>query len=119
MKKINSIGYGARILGAAGIFLAAVPLALLALNAVLPFSGYKTWVYLSLAVGGLIAVFLAVLLAIELRQDKKMNAYYQKHSHGKAYLGNGTYECQACGSRDVTARDGRCRVCGIRFDEDK
>lgn len=115
MRKINSIGYGGRIAAAAGIFLVAVPLTLLILNAILPFPGFKTWVYVSLAVGALVALSLIILLVIELKQDKKINAYYLGHRNMKMYLGNGAYECQSCGSRDVTAQDTACRVCGIRL----
>jgi hypothetical protein len=57
MRKINSIGYGAKITAAAGIFLIAVPLALLAISAVIPFRGLKTGVYISLAAGALIVLF--------------------------------------------------------------
>jgi|GEM_PF-1008410 len=116
MKKINSIGYGARIVVAGGIFLIVIPLARLAVNAVFPFSGIQVWVYISLAIGALIALSLTLLLVIELRRDKRMHAYYQKRNHKKVYLGGGTYECQSCGSRDVEVRDSSCKVCGIRFD---
>lgn len=119
MKKINSIGYGGRIAAAAGIFLAAVPLAVLALNTILPFTGYKTWMYISPAIGALIALFLIGPLAVELRQDKRMNAYYHKHSHMKMYPGNGIYEFQSWGNRDALARDAVCRAWGIRFDKDR
>ena len=115
MKKINSIGYGGKIVTAAGIFLIAVPLGLLVLGGIIPSPVLKTCVYISLAVGTLISLFLIVLLTIELRQDRRMNAYYRKRRHAKIHLGNGKYECQSCGSRNVTAHDSTCKACGIRF----
>lgn len=115
MKKINSIGYGGRIAAAAGLFLIAIPACLLVLNALTLVPAYKTFAYISLAIGGCIAVFLILLLIIEGKQDKKWNAFYRKQRNTKASLGSGRYECQACGSRDVYAHDTVCRVCGIRF----
>lgn len=117
MKKINSVGYGGRIAAAAALFLIVVPLCLYIAGRFLPVP--RICIRASLALGALIALFLAILLAIELRQDKRQDRYYRAHASSKLSLGDGRYECQSCGSRDVTAGDTVCRVCGIRFEQKK
>jgi hypothetical protein len=114
VKKINSIGYGGGIATVAIVFLIAVPLCLQLVGSIwtpVP----AVIMYISLAIGGLTTLFLIALLTIEFKQDKRQNRFYRTHAHVKLPLGNGRYECQSCGSRDVSAHDTACRICGIQF----
>ncbi|WP_143008041.1 hypothetical protein [Acetanaerobacterium elongatum] len=78
------------------------------------------WVLLtvSLMIGGLLAVFLAVLLMTELRQDKRIARYYEKHQNRALPLSDGRYECQHCGSTRLKQGDKVCPTCGVRFEND-
>lgn len=67
MRKINSIGYADRIIGLATIF----------------------W--------RINHNLFSVLLVIEFQQDKRINKYHEDNKNVKILLGNGLYECQACG----------------------
>lgn len=114
MKKINSIGYGDKIIAAAAVLLTAMPLCLYIAGAMLPFPA-AALIRISLAAGGLVILFLVALLTIEFRQDKKLIQYYALHQNIKLSLGNNRYECQSCGNRHLSAGDDICKVCGIRF----
>lgn len=92
MKKINSIGYGHKIVGLAGcLLLLAPPLGCIAL------------------------LSLAVLLGIEFHQDRAIDRQYDAVRKTKTALGSGAYECQRCGNRTVTGSDRYCNICGMTF----
>ena len=114
MKKINSIGYGHRILGAAAIFLIVIPACLFALSKMLLIR-FLPFAEVSLAFGFGILLFLLILLKIELFQDKKKARYFEAHRHTKLALKNGLYECQACGNQQVRPEHKTCAVCGVTF----
>lgn len=116
MKKINSIGYGHIIVILIGIFLVAVPLCMLVLLQITRFAAFRVIMNLSLAVGGLISVFLAVLLAVELTQDRRIARYHANHQNRALPLSGGRYECQHCGSTTVKRGEKTCPVCGIQFE---
>ena len=115
MKKINSVGYGHKILLAAAFFLIVVPLALYAVYSLFGGGMIPLLIKVSLCIGAAIAVFLAVLLAIELHQDKKINREYKNLRTTKIQISASKYECQACGNQNLREADTYCKVCGIRF----
>lgn len=115
MKKINSIGYGVKILGYATIFTLVIPgiikIVLLAYkNRILAACGK-----ISFGIGIFIIVFFIGLLSVEFHQDKRMDLYYETKKDEKMDLRNGLYECQACGNRAVKSEDKYCGICGILF----
>lgn len=116
-KKINSIGYGGKILSFALAFILVIPgiIKLLMFN-------YKSVILVicakvSLGIGAIIILIFMVLLAIEFYQDKKLNLYYKAHKNIKLTLGKGRYECQSCGNRIIKAEDKNCCICGIWFND--
>lgn len=116
MKKINSIGYGGKLLGAAAVFCVPIPAVLKAFtlvcgkNIILNAAGK-----VSLGIGIVIFLFFAGLLAVEFHQDKRVNLAYESQKKSKICFQQGRYECQACGNTKVTAEDKVCRICGILF----
>lgn len=115
MKKINSIGYGGKILGFAVIFTLILPsiiklIMLFYKNAIL-----IIFEKVSLGLGIIVVFFLCGLLAIEFHQDKIQDLYYETQKNVKLSLENGLYECQSCGSRTIKSEDKNCSACGILF----
>ena len=115
MKKINSIGYGGKILGASACFALLIPGAVELLMLVYKSPILAVFAKLSFGFGIAIALFLRVLLAVEFRQDKNCDLYYFSQKNTKLTLGEGMYECQACGNRTVKSTDRNCNICGILF----
>ena len=115
MKKINSIGYAHKIIGLALLFLVAAPLFCYLLSLIFQAALFITLIHMSLGIGLLISIFFAGLLAIELRQDKKINRQYPNIKKKKLILANGKYECQSCGNRQVSSDDKSCSICGTIF----
>ena len=115
MKKINSIGYADKIIGLAILFLVAIPILLYLVNLLLNMPILVILMKVSLSYGGLILIFLTVLLMIEFHQDKKLNKHFEDNKNVKLPLENGLYECQACGYRQVKHEQKNCIVCGIHF----
>jgi len=115
MKKINSIGYAHRIIGLAVLFLIAIPSLLYLSNSHLHLPVLALLIKWSLGIGGIIIIFLTVLLTIEFRQDKRMNKYFEDNKNVRIPLRNGLYECQACGNMQVKREHRSCTVCGINF----
>lgn len=115
MKKINSIGYGGRVIGVGTVLLAVVPLALKIASYLTGRLVFPLLSKISFGCGAVILVGFAILLAIELHQDKRLNNYYQNKMNERIALPNNLFECAACGNRQVAAHDTSCSVCGIRF----
>ncbi len=115
MKKINSNGYGHKIIGAAAVFIAAVPSCLYLIE-LLSAKSLTVLKYISLAIGLTILLVFIELLSIEFYQDRKINREYANMRKTKLPLGNGEYECQSCGSKLVKCSDKSCGVCGIKFE---
>lgn len=115
MKKINSIGYGHKILRSTVICLIYIP-------SISYFFWQMTYniqfllvAKVSLVLGIIILLFLFVLLKIELYQDKKMDEYYRANAQSRLPLKNGLFECQTCGNTQVKPRQKSCIVCGTNF----
>jgi Ca2+/Na+ antiporter len=113
MKKINSIGYGGKVILAGLLFTFIIPI-------IISFVPYKCSLLnlvskVSLLVGILILLLFFIWLKIELYQDKKINKHFEKKKNKKISIGSGKFECQACGNRQVILSDKRCSVCGIKF----
>ena len=119
MKKINSIGYAHKILGLAALFLAGIPAFCYLLLCLFHIGVFSVIMRISFGIGLLILVFFAVLLTIELNQDKAINKKHIALKKTKLIIGNGVYECQSCGNRQVRAEDKECLVCGICFYQGK
>lgn len=122
--KLNSIGYGPKILGTIGLLLAGVPLALYGIYLVLGLWGIDASAALvvakaSLIIGGVLLGVFVILLAIELAQDRYLDAYYRKRKQSRARLPSGYYECQSCGHRSVREADRSCPVCSRTFMQDR
>lgn len=116
MKKINSIGYGPAVLASGLILAIPVPILVYFLQVLLGQKYYfMILIKISVGVGVLILLSLAILLRIELKQDEKINTFYEKNKHTKIKISNGHYECQYCGSKKVREDELTCSVCGIKF----
>ena len=115
MKKINSIGYGDKILGCAAIFTLVIPGIIQAILFVHKSLTLAVCMKISFGIGIFISLFFVGLLTIELHQDKQMNKYFETQKNEKLKLGEGLYECQTCGNRTVKSEDKNCSVCGILF----
>lgn len=90
MKKINSIWYGSTILAACGIFAVVIPLVF-------------------------ILIMFSLMLAVEFKQDKKIQLKYNKVKYQKVEISDGLYECQYCGNQNVGKEDLFCKVCATKF----
>lgn len=115
MKKINSIGYAHKIIGVALFFLVIAPLVLYFLWSVIPLSLFYFLGKISFSIGLFISACFIVMLSIEFWQDKKIDKAYQKTKNSRLILKSGHYECQSCGSRQVSDTDKYCPTCGIQF----
>jgi hypothetical protein len=113
--KINSIGYGHKILLAIGICLIIIPICCQVLNSLVNNIIFSILMNGSLIIGTFILVFFIVLLSIEFRQDKNIIKQYTLNKRTKMALGDGTYECQSCGNRIIKAADAYCGICGTIF----
>lgn len=115
MKKINSNHYGHKVLGSAALFLFVLPPCCRLLFSLFPVHFLKIIMSVSFGTGLLIAVLFTILLIVELHQDKVMNRKYAALKNTKLAVGNGLYECQSCGNRQVQKTDKECEVCGTKF----
>jgi hypothetical protein len=113
MKKINSIGYGGKIIFVGIVFAFIIPILLsfISRNESILLEISK----ISFGIGVLILVLFFVWLKIELYQDKKLNIYYEKNKNEKLIIGEYAYECQVCGNRRVRQSDKTCNICGNKF----
>lgn len=117
MKKINSIGYGAKIVAAGFIFFAIIPALLYLISLLWRSILLINLAKISILIGILIFSFLIILLTIELNQDKRINLFYQRKRASKMEIADGYYECQNCGNRKLRQRDQQCLICGVNFKE--
>jgi len=120
-RKLNSIGYGPRILAWIGTLLFALPSALLLCTRLLVPFGIQgallpIAVTVSLAAGVALQLVFVGLLTIEFLQDRQIDSQYHQTQHFKIKLADGYYECQYCGSQKVRAADKQCPICGKLFD---
>ncbi|MBQ7944781.1 MAG: hypothetical protein IJ326_12050 [Lachnospiraceae bacterium] len=93
MKKINSIDYGGKVIGIGCIFALGIPIILLMINQVVALKLISILIIASVAIGGIILAGFFIHLAIELRQDKKIDAYYSRHKNIKLKISDTYYEC--------------------------
>lgn len=119
MKKINSIGYGGKVIGIGALLLVVIPLILKIASYLTRRLVFPLLSKISVCCGAVILVGFAILLAIELHQDKRLNNYYKGKRNVRRALPSNLFECAACGNRQVTAHDTSCPVCGIRFKLEK
>ena len=115
MKKINSIHYGEKVLITALFFSCVCPSVLWIFSNIWVWEGWSKLIIVSIAIGCIILVLFFVHLTVELRQDKKINNYYEENSNVKLPIGKGCFECAACGNRSVYQNDTNCSICGICF----
>ncbi len=115
MKKINSIGYGHKILWGAAICLIFVPVIDCFIWFMTKQVQFQLLAKLSLVLGFIALLFLFVLLKIELYQDKKLDEYHKANSKSREPLKNGLFECQTCGNNQVKPQQRSCIVCGTTF----
>lgn len=116
MRKINSIGYGGKILGGAMLLSVGLPAGF---GLVERLTGRPVWGAAAIvsACGGIgLFLFLLGLLAVELSQDKKLLAVWQSQGREKQKLKDGRQECPCCGNREIRESEGVCMVCGNRFE---
>jgi len=119
LKKINSIGYGHKIIGLAGLFLAVIPILFYFLNKIFQLYLFMVCMYVSLIIGFIIIFLFIILLNVEFYQDKNINRQYNTIKKTKLMLNNGFYECQSCGNKKVGKNDKNCDICGIKFTIEK
>lgn len=74
-----------------------------------------TVIKVSMIIGAAFLLIFGVILAIEMRQDRRINRQYNRTRHQKIQIAADVYECQNCGSRNVKSEDAWCRDCGIKF----
>lgn len=117
MKKINSNGYGVRMVFVIALFLVILPLFGYILQLFPGGEWTRPLMKISIGLGVCLLLLMVLLLSVELHQDKRLNRYYQVHRNRKLPLTDGHYECQACGNRLLHAEDKRCGVCGCHFEE--
>lgn len=115
MKKINSIGYGHKILRSALICLIIIPSISYFLWKMTNKIQFQIVSKASVILGVIILLFLFVLLKIELYQDKKLDEYYRANAQSRLPLKNGLFECQICGNIRVKSGQKSCIVCGTNF----
>jgi hypothetical protein len=116
MKKINSIWYGGKILKLAGIFAAVIPILLYIISILFQeITQICKLAEISAIIGIVIFLFLILLLIVELRQDKKINNFYEQRKNTKIQISDTDYECQNCGSQRVKEKDKFCPACGIKY----
>ena len=115
MKKINSIGYGHKIIEVAGLFLVVIPIFCYFFYSIFYLFLIKILMYMSLVIGLIIFVFLIGLLSVEFYQDRNIGRRYFFIKKTKLLLDSGYYECQSCGNRKVNEKDKNCDICGIKF----
>lgn len=115
MKKINSVGYGGKVIGIGMLLMVVVPVILCFISKISKVSDLTVAARVSGYSGAILLLLFALWLCIELKQDSYLNAYYAKHADEKISLANGSYECQVCGNRLVRCEDLNCKVCGNRF----
>jgi len=113
MKKINSIGYGGKVILVGIVFVFILPLIL----AAIPNKASILWEIskISFGIGILILVLFFVWLKIELYQDKKLNEHYERNKNKRLMIDQEIYECQVCGNRRVRQSDKTCNICGNKF----
>lgn len=110
---------GGRVPGAALLLLIPVPCVCLLLTRLTSSKLPLMAAGISLGAGAAVLLFLAVLLMVGLRQDRKIARYYDAHRNLRLPLENGLYECAACGCRRIRREDRSCIVCGVRFSEER
>ena len=116
MKKINSINYGGKVIGAVLISMLIVPRILQWLNTFFEcyYISLISKILFMLGVATLIC-FVGILL-IEFRQDKRIDKYYGEHKNVKIELANGKWECSACGSRAICTDSTFCNMCACKYE---
>ncbi len=117
MKKINSNAYGGKWI-LTGLSMIALSFGVKLVGKALVLSVPSFVIQAPLILGTVILLGFGLLLAVEFRQDKMINANYHKIRRTKVAIGNGRCECQSCGYPHVLQGDKTCPVCGIRFDND-
>lgn len=119
MKKINSNRYGGKVCGVIAAFLLPLPLSLHLVAGLVALPVLDCIAVVSIGIGLVFLLLFIVYLMVELHQDKRPDRYYQQHRSRKVLLGNGGYECQTCGNKNLSKRDGYCSLCGTRFQNDQ
>lgn len=79
MKKIDSIDYGGKVIGIGLIFLVGIPGILFFINRVCNNGIIHFLIWTSLVIGVIIEIGFGCFLGIELRQDRIIGRYYEKH----------------------------------------
>lgn len=115
MKKINSNGYGHKIISGAAIFLIVIPALCNFFYTITKLSQFQLFVKISLTLGTLILLFLFILLKIEFLQDKKIDEYFMENKKIRLPLKNGLFECQVCGNNQIKPVQKCCIICGTTF----
>lgn len=119
--KLNMNGPGTTICKWGCVFLIVIPLALRLLQWLLR-PGTETaaalgrWSRGSMFAGAAAFAVLAVLVAIELKQDAILLERHRRDKSKKAALPGGGFECQYCGYTKVQAHERYCSVCGKRLE---
>jgi len=117
IKKINSIGYGHRIIGLALLFLALIPICCFVVELIFQKTIFSTLRNISIGIGFLVSLFFIGLLSIEFCQDKKIEQQYSNIRRYKLKLDNGKFECQSCGNRQLMENEKNCVICGMKFND--
>jgi len=118
IKKINSIGYGHKIIGLTLTFLALIPVLCFAFSLIFQVTFFLTLKNISLGIGFFITLFSIWLFSVEFYQDKEIERQYHNIKKYKLKLNNGKFECQSCGNRQITENEKICVICGMEFNND-
>ncbi len=104
-----------RMIAVGAFFLVGVPALLAVTGRLVPGLNLRALILASAALGGVIWVVLLVLIVVEQVQDALLVRSYEGQRSKKFPAGNGLYECQFCGNRQVKEEDTSCGVCGKAF----
>lgn len=118
MKKINSIWFGGTIFKVAVNFAVTIPALFYIISLLFKETAWINIVIkISIAIGGVILLFLLLLIAFELRQDDKINNFHERRKNTKIQISHNNYECQNCGNQKLKAEDKFCPLCSIKYVE--
>lgn len=115
MKKINSINFGAKMILTGLIFLIPLTLIFKILENITKNTLFFYIKGISFAIGIIIEVVFAIILIIELNQDRRINKNIPKTKNIKLQISKDRFECNNCGNRNLTKSATECNVCGIKF----
>ncbi len=112
-RKLNLNEPGTKIIALSGFFLLLVPGLFVLLAWLFARLRYFIWIAIkiSVGVGLLLMIIMAVLMVVETIQDRRYDRWYREQRYKKIKLSGNYYECQYCGYQKVRDIDRACPAC--------